>query len=494
MSSIPQATSKAEILIVDDQAENLHLLSSLLRQAGHRVRQSLNADMALHSVRAKLPDLILLDVRMPGMDGYQLCRHFKSEEKIGDIPIIFLSALNDIDSIVAGFEVGGVDYITKPFHVEEVLIRVNTQLRIHELQQQLKEQNESLQKQIRLSEKYLHDRRVADDRRQLLEQAIAATQNGIVITDPNLPDNPIVYVNPAFERITGYSEAEILGQNCRFLQGSDRDQPALEDVRSAIARGEECRVTLRNYRRDGTLFWNEVFISPVKNERGELTHFIGVQSDITDRKRAEDVLQRSQIALKKANDELQRLALYDDLTQVANRRRFNEYLDYSWQRSSREKQFLSVIFCDVDHFKRYNDTFGHQAGDECLKTVAAAIAAALPRSVDLVARYGGEEFAIILPNTPAAGAEQVAERIRRQVENLHVPHPASDNSPYVTVSLGVACEIPGPEFSVDELMAVADRALYAAKDRGRNRTVVGEPPGSQASDLPGRSHSRFRHT
>ncbi|MET0033661.1 MAG: response regulator, partial [Limnospira maxima] len=195
MGSIPEQTLKADILVVDDQPENLHLLSSLLRQVGDNVRQSLNAEMALTSVQAKLPDLILLDVRIPGMSGYELCRHLKNSENTSKVPIIFLSALNDIDSIMAGFQVGGVDYITKPFHNSEVLIRVNTQLRLYQLQKQLELQNQSLQEQIRLSQIYLHDRQVAEARRKLLEKAIAATQNGVVITDPNQPDNPIIYVN-----------------------------------------------------------------------------------------------------------------------------------------------------------------------------------------------------------------------------------------------------------------------------------------------------------
>ncbi|BDT11383.1 diguanylate cyclase [Arthrospira platensis NCB002] len=494
MSSIPEQTWKADILVVDDQPENLHLLSSLLRQVGYNVRQSLNAEMALTSVGAKLPDLILLDVRIPGMSGYELCRHLKSSENTSKIPIIFLSALNDIDSIMEGFQVGGVDYITKPFHNSEVLIRVNTQLRLYQLQKQLELQNQSLQEQIRLSQIYLHDRQVAEATSKLLEKAIAATQNGVVITDPNQPDNPIIYVNFGFERLTGYPAHEILGSNCRFLQGNERDQPALDDIRQAIAEAEECRVILKNYRRDGTMFWNELFISPVRNEQGELTNFIGIQTDVTERKKSEEALERSRIALKKTNQELQRLALYDDLTQVANRRRFNEYLAYNWHRCSREQEPIALILCDVDYFKPYNDTFGHQAGDDCLHKIARAISGAIQRSVDLVARYGGEEFAIILPNTPINGAVKVAERIRKEVENLRVPHPGSQSSDYVTVSLGVACKIPHSELSVDSLIAQADEALYQAKNQGRNCTVIAESPSCELLKIDDSNPICFPHT
>jgi PAS domain S-box-containing protein len=130
--------------------------------------------------------------------------------------------------------------------------------------------------------------------RRLLDRAVAASSNGIVITDPRVPDDPIVYVNPAFERISGYTVDEVVGHNCRFLQGEDRDQPALDDLRSALGEGRESRVVLRNYRKDGTPFWNELYISPVHDEEGLLTNFVGVQNDITERRRIEDVLRESE--------------------------------------------------------------------------------------------------------------------------------------------------------------------------------------------------------
>ena len=130
--------------------------------------------------------------------------------------------------------------------------------------------------------------------RRLLDRAVAASSNGIVITDPRMPDDPIVYVNPAFERISGYPVDEVLGHNCRFLQGDDRDQPALDELRSALNEERESRVVLKNYRKDGTPFWNELYVSPVHDEEGRLTNFVGVQNDITERRRIEDVLRESE--------------------------------------------------------------------------------------------------------------------------------------------------------------------------------------------------------
>jgi len=169
--------------------------------------------------------------------------------------------------------------------------------------------------------------------------------------------------------------------------------------------------------------------------------------------------------------QLQQLATVDSLTQIANRRRFDEYLNQEWQGMSREQAPLSLILCDIDFFKTYNDTYGHQAGDSCLQQVAHAISCAVKRPTDLVARYGGEEFAVVLPNTDAKGAVQVAERIRAGVKALQIPH-CSSPSQSVTLSLGVTSTVPANEFFPTTLIGIADQALYQAKDQGRDQVIV----------------------
>ncbi|MBD2019490.1 GGDEF domain-containing protein, partial [Leptolyngbya sp. FACHB-36] len=177
-------------------------------------------------------------------------------------------------------------------------------------------------------------------------------------------------------------------------------------------------------------------------------------------------------ALRAANQELQRLAYMDGLTQVANRRYFDERLEYEWRRLLREHHPLSLILCDVDFFKQYNDTYGHQIGDDCLRFIASAIRSVAKRATDLVVRYGGEEFAVILSNTPLEGAVQVAQKIRTAVRQLQLPHQHSSVSPYVTLSLGVACIVPTPGTSAVQLIAAADRSLYQAKAAGRDRIMT----------------------
>jgi two-component system chemotaxis family response regulator WspR len=184
-------------------------------------------------------------------------------------------------------------------------------------------------------------------------------------------------------------------------------------------------------------------------------------------------LRESQEQLERANEELQKLAALDGLTGIANRRRFDETSRAEWQRALRNKKPLSLLMCDVDKFKVYNDALGHQAGDYCLKKVAAALTACLKRPADLAARYGGEEFALLLPDTDIDGAAQLAETCRAHVERMALEHPG-DGQSVVTLSLGVASIVPTNHNRLEELIASADKALYAAKDGGRNQVSVSE--------------------
>jgi len=187
--------------------------------------------------------------------------------------------------------------------------------------------------------------------------------------------------------------------------------------------------------------------------------------DITDRK-------KSVFELRKMLDEVHKLANTDGLTKVANRRQFDECLYQEWLRLKRDGLPLSITLCDVDYFKLYNDTYGHQAGDDCLIQVARAIQHSVRRASDVVARYGGEEFVVLLPNTSEDGAKVVAQLIQSKMEDLQIPHESSKVSSTVTISLGIATLVPTAQLSKESLIALADEALYEAKEQGRNQFVV----------------------
>ncbi|HEY9907667.1 MAG TPA: diguanylate cyclase, partial [Thermosynechococcaceae cyanobacterium] len=283
-----------------------------------------------------------LDIQLPGLSGYEICTELKAEPQTRSIPIIFISARREVDDIVKGFAVGGTDYITKPFQIEEVLARVENQLIIQTLQTQLQEQNQTLKAQ---------------------------------------------------------------------------------------------------------------------NEQ--------LQAEISARSQAEQ-------ALHKVNQRLQTLACTDSLTEVANRRHLDQYLRRMWLQMARERKSLSLILCDLDHFKLYNDTYGHLAGDSCLRIIAQAIERTLRRPGDFVGRYGGEEFAVVLPNTELDGAIRVARNIHQEIESLKLSHSRSPVSPFVTCSLGISAQIPYHLIPPELLLGKADQALYQAKQRGRNNFCVYE--------------------
>lgn len=316
----------ASLLIVDDHFENVRSLALLLSKSGYLVRKATSGEMALETIQVAHPDLVLLDIRMPEMNGYEVCEQLKENPETSSIPIVFLSASNDTDDKVQAFAIGGADYVTKPFQSEEVLARVRHQITILRQQQQL---------------------------------------------------------------------------------------------------------TAQNYQ-----------------------------------------LQQIKAALQQANLELQRIANTDGLTQIANRRCFNETLEQEWQRLRREQQSLSLILCDIDYFKQYNDYYGHPAGDACLQQVAQAITSCINRPADKIARYGGEEFAIILPNTDQAGAITIAKAIQKTFQCLQIPHAASAIAEHVTLSLGIACLVPTLTSAPQTLIADADTALYQAKQQGRNTWAV----------------------
>ncbi|HEY9832137.1 MAG TPA: response regulator, partial [Stenomitos sp.] len=274
------------ILIVDDNPVNLNLLSEILSEQGYKVRAALSSTLALKSVQSNQPDLILLDILMPEMDGYEVCQKLKSSPITKDIPIIFISALNEVLDKVKAFALGGVDYITKPFQAEEVLARIENQLRVQRLSNQLIQQNNQLQQE-------LLERQRAE---QELELQAVITKNmpgGICLV--RAADWLIVYANPKFERLFGYEMGELNGKSFTVLNYKEEQNRAEKMIQQVVDRIEsegEATYEIHNVKKDGTSFWCQATSSKF-NHPAYGTVYVVVQYDITEQKQAEALIKAS---------------------------------------------------------------------------------------------------------------------------------------------------------------------------------------------------------
>ncbi len=301
---MPDSTDKATILAVDDTPENLDVVKGLLSES-YIVKAATSGSMALRIVEKQRPDLILLDIMMPDMDGYEICRRLKSESETREIPVIFITALDGEADEEKGLSFGAADYITKPFRPVIVRLRV-----------------------------------------------------------------------------------------------------------------------------------------------------------------------RNHLQLKLQRDRLESLTMTDGMTGIGNRRRFDQHLDEEWRRCSRMHIPLSAIMMDIDNFKAFNDNYGHNAGDDCIRNIAQTLATVPTRAGDLVTRYGGEEFACLLPGTDAEGALKIADRLLGAVNELAIPHAWSNVAGSVSISAGVGTMIPTHDGDSERLIKMADEMLYEAKNAGRNRVAA----------------------
>ena len=281
----------------------------------------------------------------------------------------------------------------------------------------------------------------------------------------NLEGN-ITSANPEYAWIMGYESADAVIEHIKdFAVQTFFDKDKAEEFLFGVYEAHEVvRFRCRLKKKDNSFVWALCYAKATYDESGRMDGFNGVSMDISETVRADK-------SLKKANQKLKELSIMDGLTKIPNRRRFDEYLASEWKRHLRNQSLLSVILCDIDFFKLYNDNYGHQAGDDCLQKVARTIQGSVHRSTDLCARYGGEEFVVILPCTDSHGAMVVAEEIRANVKKLGVEHEKSKVNEHVTLSLGIATMVPDHETSAETLVALADKALYKAKKNGRNQSV-----------------------
>ncbi len=402
-----------DIVLIDDNPHNLHLLINILKDQGYVVRPFTSGKQALSAIEKEKPDLILLDIRMPEMDGYEVCSALKKNDHLKQIPVLFISAMQDTEEKVKALKAGAVDYITKPFQEAEVLARIESQLTI------LKQ-------------------------RRQLESILNSSQDGIAACEALRDENGQII---EFKWVLLNASAEKqFGKNPKI-----QAEGLFEDFVTVVEKGQVL---------DKELFLEQkqiwLHLSAVKLDDGLAVTF-------------RDTTERKNLEIKLAQQ-----AQMDGLTEIANRRFFDQILQKEWQRCLRNGTPLALILCDLDYFKYYNDHFGHLQGDDCLIQVTQALRKVIKRPGDLLARYGGEEFVVLLPETPLQGAYKVAQAMAEAVHQLALPHPESPEHKYVALSLGLAVGIPRAEKTKEQLLNAADKALYQAKDRGRNQIQIFE--------------------
>lgn len=428
----------ATVLIVDDTPANIGVLRGVLAGEGYQLYAATSGELALKIASQHKPDLILLDVMMPGMNGIEICGHLKANPETSHIPVIFITAKTDAQDIAEGFRAGGVDYIGKPIRSEEVCARVRTQLQVKLTQQALSEQAERFR------------------------AIVNNMEEGLLILEP---DGSIQFANPAAHYLLTDPAHSLIGTSLVELLVdplSDvyreyfRTLPTLTDSHPQLRHGSR-EVMIRRY--DGNTLSLDLTISPVFLRR---PLFIALLHDISEHKDTEN--------------ELLRISQIDPLTNIGNRRHFDTRLHEEWQRAHRSNTPVSLIVFDIDHFKQYNDALGHQAGDLALQQVATAIRAQARRPSDLAVRYGGEEFILLLPGIDTAAATSISEAVRQGIELLALPHPRSLTACHITVSAGIASMYPRQDLAPESLFAAADGALYRAKALGRNCIAVAATP------------------
>ncbi|MDH5301804.1 MAG: diguanylate cyclase [Gammaproteobacteria bacterium] len=321
------------------------------------------------------------------------------------------------------------------------------------------------------------------ERQRRLDALFDTITDAVVVANH---EGTIVQINPAMVKMFGYDAAELIGENVSVLMADKYVNAHVEKMKKYVDGLEDVSISAgrrsTGKRKDGEEFSVEISVGEMKIKNNPM--FIGLIRDVTDRKFLEDALIMANEALLSANERLDGLATTDGLTGLANRRQFDELLEEEIRRNARKAMPISVLLCDVDYFKNYNDFYGHQAGDHCLVAVAEVMRNAFKRAGELPARYGGEEFAVILPGEDSAGAERIAEHLIEEIHKRAIPHEKSSVSPMVTLSVGLATAYFNGEqdiISPEALLKKADEGLYVAKQQGRNRVIVGGTVKSKAA-------------
>jgi len=303
----------------------------------------------------------------------------------------------------------------------------------------------------------------------MYRRLVETSPSGIVLVSAKDPLHPVIYVNPAFEVLSGYPLAELVGRNLRLLQGDDREQDARHRLRDALSRGEPCRVLLRNYRKDGSLFWNETSILPLKDHTGQVTHFVGYHRDAGERLRIDPKMPRDSLS---GAHQPTAIAVRDDrLTGLFTLPYLEELLKRDWALAQREQRSIAVFAIDIDALDLYNTTFGRAAGDSTIRRVAHVVSGCLRRSSDVAARIDGGSLVAFAPGVAYEAALRLGQVMAERVREMRIHHPRSAILRYISISVGVCAEVPKAEEGCEILLQRAQAQLQQAKRAGRNQAA-----------------------
>ena len=303
----------------------------------------------------------------------------------------------------------------------------------------------------------------------LYRRLVETSPEGVVLVDAQHSERPVVYVNPGFEALTGYTAAELTGRNLRLLQGDDREQDGRHRLREAMDRGETCRVLLRNYRKDGTVFWNEMTVLPLLDADGRITHFAGHHRDAGERLRIDPKLTRDSLS---GAHQPTAVAIRDDrLTGLFTLPYLEELLKRDWAVAQREKRSIALFAIDIDALDLYNTTFGRGAGDSMIRRVAHVVSGCLRRSSDVTARIDGGSLIAFAPGLTHEQALRVGQLMAERVRDMRIHHPRSAVLRYVSVSVGVCAAVPDPADNPERLLQMSQTQLQIAKQSGRNQAA-----------------------
>ena len=455
---------KPLILIVDDEPSNLHVLVEGLL-ADYDVRISTSGEQALIFVESTRPDLILLDIMMPGMDGYEVCKILKAKQNTKGIPIVFVTALTEEESEEKGFAMGAIDYIHKPYKLALVRARVRTHITAQGMLDRLIEKNfdlhdklleiEALAKELSQREEELKQ---LSSKQKLFYQALTSTADGVVITNS---DGKIIAVNPSFCRITGYCEAESLEMDLKEIKQNNHPSISFDEVWKHANEAGYWSGELITRRKNGELYPELLTLSMVKSEQDTNIHYIGVFSDIS--------------SVKVTQERIDYLTWHDELTKLPNRNGFLKQLEQQLQDCSSDKTYAYIYIIDIDSFHSINDGLGLLAGDNILKELAQRIRANVDKK-DIIARLGSDEFAALCSLDKGVGrarAQSIAENKAQELLNA-VNHPFEVDGQEVSLTISIGTYIfPREDVweSAIETIRNCEAACYKAKEKGGNRVT-----------------------